>query len=863
MTPRPALPTLPIDPIVPQLVDTLATERSLVVEAAPGAGKTTRIPPAFLQAPYLAGKKILVLQPRRLAARLAASRVAEELGEAVGEQVGYQFRFERVAGPSTRVEFLTEGIFLRRILGDPQLADTGLVIIDEFHERHLQGDIALALLRHLQQTSRPDLRLMVMSATLDGESVAAYLDHCPVFRKDVGRFPVDTTYLPDYGDKPLEQRVVDGVRQALDVRFPVQDGHVLVFLPGVGEIRRTQTALTQLEAENDLRVLPLYADLTPAEQEQALRPCPQRKVILATNVAETSLTIEGVTVVIDGGLARSPAHNHWSGLPMLRLARISQASAIQRMGRAGRTVAGHCLRLYSGEDFALRPAFDAPEIARLELTGTLLELKALGIADPFALPWFTPPPADAVESGLRLLVALGALTDEGEITSLGRALTRIPAHPRIGRFLLDAAAAGAAKEAGWVAAWMSAGNPGGGEITDLLDTLVRESGGRKGAHPLARSRTQLLRALPPEASGTMGTSGTTGSSRTTASTETALRKAMLHAFPDRVGRIRSVDHQLSRSRETGTSEVLLCGGGTAQFADRGAGSTHGYIVAVDAEERASQGLRAQQRIRLYADIDPDWLMDVMPSPLDERAEVQWNASQERVEAVSKWMYGKLTLDESRLPDDQVRSSAAARAVLLEQAVAAGLGAFVTGDAWLEWQARLYWAAHTLPEAGFPDFDADGEARVLASLVADKVSFAEIRAAHPLTLAKAALSPEQQRVLEAEFPTQVSLSGGRRLRIHYETERPPWGASRLQDFFGMAAGPHLGRGRLPLVLHLLAPNQRAVQVTTDLAGFWAREYPGLRKELGRRYPRHAWPEDPLRPPPPSERGGSGGKGRGGR
>jgi len=418
---------LPVDEILPRAVETLRRARSLVVEAPPGAGKTTRLPPALLDA-GVAGGEVLVLEPRRIAARMSARRVAEERGEALGETVGYQVRFEDVSSARTRLRFLTEGVLTRRLLADPKLAGVGCVVLDEFHERHLQADLALALLRRLQRTSRPDLKLVAMSATLDAAPVARYLDDCAVLRSEGRRFEVKVEHLTRHDERPLELQVEAAVRRLVSEGL---DGHVLVFLPGAAAIRRAQEACASVAAEAGLTVLPLHGELPAAEQDAAVRPSSRKKLILSTNVAETSVTIEGVAAVVDSGLARVASHSPWSGLPVLKVSRVSRASAVQRAGRAGRTREGRCLRLYTAQDFGARPEHDTPEVRRLDLAESVLELRAAGVGDPAAFEWFEAPSAEALEAAETLLRRLGATDASGRVTEAGRAMLRLPLHPRL------------------------------------------------------------------------------------------------------------------------------------------------------------------------------------------------------------------------------------------------------------------------------------------------------------------------------------------------------------------------------------------------------------------------------------------------
>ncbi|HEV2762354.1 MAG TPA: helicase-related protein, partial [Pyrinomonadaceae bacterium] len=439
--------SLPIDALLPRVLESLRAGPNLLIEAPPGAGKTTRVPSALLDAGD--GGEVWVLEPRRLAARLAARRVAEERGEQLGETVGYQVRFEEVAGPRTRLRFLTEGVLTRRLLSDPRLARVGAVVLDEFHERHLQADLALALLRRLQTTSRPDLKIVAMSATLEAAPVARYLGDCEVLRSEGRRFEVEVEHLARPDERPLASQVEAAVRRLVAEGL---DGDVLVFLPGAAEIRRAQEACAQVGREADQLVVPLHGELPAAEQDRAVRAADRRKVILSTNVAETSVTIEGVVAVVDSGLARVAGHSPWSGLPTLNVERVSQASATQRAGRAGRTRAGRCLRLYTAQDFHARPAHEAPEVERLDLAEPALELHANGVGDLRAFEWFEAPPAHALDAAETLLRRLGALDAAGRVTETGRAMLRLPVHPRLARLAVEGARRGVGSAARVVAA---------------------------------------------------------------------------------------------------------------------------------------------------------------------------------------------------------------------------------------------------------------------------------------------------------------------------------------------------------------------------------------------------------------------------
>lgn len=902
---------LPIDELLPEIIASLRREPNLVIEAPPGAGKTTRVPPALLDAGLAGDGEVWTLEPRRLAARLSARRVAEERGEAVGATIGYQVRFEEVASPSTRARFLTEGVLTRRLLSDPQLKKVGAVVLDEFHERHLEGDMALALLRHLQRATRPDLRVIVMSATLAPDPLARYLGGCPVLRSEGKRYEVEIEHLARVDERPLHVQVERAARRLCAAGL---DGDVLVFLPGAAEIRRAQEACASLAAEFDLLSLPLHGELPPAEQDAAIGPAGRRKLILSTNVAETSVTIDGVVAVIDTGLARIASHSTWSGLPTLEVARVSRASAIQRAGRAGRTRPGRCLRLYTVEDFNARPAHEAPEARRLDLAEAALELCAAGVRDLEEFEWFEAPDARALEAAETLLHRLGALDGEGHLTARGERMLRLPLHPRLARVVVEAEARGVARAGVAVAALIgerdirarqmfsdtrprrAAGASGPSDVLELLDLFgeasragfatdqLRRMNLDAGAvRAVERARRQLERLLgrknrgdgatkavreesekekgisfasvgregsdsgelasstqPSFATGHSFATESSPLSRLSTASEAELLISILAGYPDRVARRRAPE----------SAELLLSGGGAAALAPESVVRKASFLVAVDAGERRVAGGGRSGRggvtVRLASAVEPEWLIVLFADAIAETTEARWNAQGECVEVLTRLVYDKLILEESRADD---AGSAEAARLLAERALAAGWESFAEREAIERFLARVEFMAGAFPEHEFPALTEADVNESLARLCEGRRSFAELRAASGLLLEELQrrLSHAQARLLAEMAPERVALQrGGRQLRVNYERGQPPWIASRLQDFFGMREGPRVASGRVALTLRLLAPNQRPVQVTSDLAGFWQREYPRLRRELGRRYPRHPWPEDPLSP-----------------
>ena len=856
---------LPIDDVLPDVVAAVRERRTCVLVAPPGAGKTTRVPGALLDAGLVDGT-IVVLQPRRLAARLAAARVASERGVQLGGEVGYQVRFDRKTSAATRIEFVTEGVLTRRLLTDPELRGVGCVIIDEFHERHLDGDLALALVERLRG-KRGELALVVMSATLDAEPVAAYLRDAPIVRSEGRTFPVTIEHAAQPDDRPLGKQVAAAVRRVVQGGL---DGDVLVFLPGAGEIRRCAEDLEDAARTFDLAVLPLHGDLPVEEQDVAVRPSSRRKVILATNVAETSVTIDGVTCVVDSGLARIARHSPWSGIPSLEVEPVSRASCAQRAGRAGRTRPGHVVRLYTKHDHDTRRAFELPEVARADLAGAALELHGAGLRGLDELHWFEPPPAAAASAAAELLVRLGAVTAaaqggaavphggaaapsieaRGRITELGRRMLRFPVHPRVGRMLCEAEARGVAREACVIAGLLGArelrlerrgrgaearlSSPS--DLIDDLDALLDARSHRLRADRLRRDGLDIGTAHAVERAAKQLERIVDTRTRAPASDDDVDRElmiAILTAYPDRVG----------KRRAPKSAEIVFAGGGSGSLAPSSAVIEPALVVAVDVSETGGRGQASRVQIRRASAVDASWLLDLYLDRIAETDELVWNAAKERVERVVQMTYDGLAIDEHRDVEGARRAGVRAAELLAKQAIAAGIERFVDRDAFAQWRARVMFAAKVAPEAGIIAPTDDALAEVIARACEGAISFDELRKMGLLELLDAGLA-DKRALVDRLAPTHLALPRRRRAPIHYELDQPPWIASRMQDFFGLARAPSVGDGRVPLVLHLLAPNQRPVQVTTDLPGFWVKHYPALRKQLMRRYPRHAWPEDPT-------------------
>ena len=838
-------PDLPIDAHLPEICAQLLESRRLVLQAEPGAGKTTRVPPALIA--KLSGE-IWVAEPRRVAAVLAARRVAAEIGESIGKTVGYTVRFESVGTPETRLRYLTDGLLLRRLAADPLLIGVSVVILDEFHERRLAADLALGMLRRLQKGQRPDLHLLVMSATLQVEPLAQWLDQAPVSRVAGRVFPVQIDHVATVDSRPLADQVAAAVRQLGDVQ-----GDLLVFLPGAGEIRKTAQRLSPLAAELGRVIRPLHGSLPVAEQERALARESMPKIVLSTNLAETSVTLPDVVAVIDTGVARVAGFAAWSGLPTLQLQKISKASATQRAGRAGRTRPGRCLRLYTQFDHDQRPAFDKPEVLRSDLSETVLLLAQSGLTPQdqkrdAAQIWLDPPEAAAVDAASELLRTYKALDDAGVVTAHGRRLLALPLAPRLGQLLCVAHALGVADAGALAAALLSErdirpyaraparASHGDSDLFALRDAYLalqhcafdpataRDLGlDLQAARQVQRVHSQLLQAsrhvlghCPPEP----------------ADVESALGQAIVVAFCDR----------LAQRRAPESLELLTESGGIVRLSPQGE-VTHARLMAIlDAEERRD-GKTAVVQVRMAHGFDPLLILEAFADDVQTVSDLQWYAPGKRVVQRERLMFRQITLDESTRP---AKPSAATGALLRKQLTVTELGELVDPQA----VEQLIQRAHLARQNGLnlPPLGPEELERVWPQVYQEAISYNDLTQMD-VTLRMRDLLGAGGHQLDQWVPLSVTLPGGRRVRVQYPPGEAPWIASRLQDFLGMRDGPRLMQGRVPLVLHLLAPNQRPVQLTTDLAGFWQRHYPALRKELGRRYPRHAWPEDPLQALPP--------------
>lgn len=823
-----------------------------MLRAAPGAGKTTRVPAALLDAGVAADKQVVVLEPRRIAARAAAEFVARERGGAVGGEVGYRVRFEQRGDAATRLWFLTEGVLGRQLTRDPFLEHVGIVVLDEFHERHLQGDVALAVVRELQETVRPDLKLVVMSATLETDRLAAYLGDCPVLTSEGRVYPVQIEYDKEPDDRPLAGRVATAVRRVL--AQPDDAGDILVFLPGAAEIRRATEALEELAAEHQLSVVPLHGDLPLDAQQRVIRRGDRRKVVLSTNVAETALTIDGVTAVIDSGLARAARFDAKHGINVLRVGPISRAAADQRAGRAGRTAPGRCLRLWTHAEHVHRLEREVPEVLRLDLCGTLLELRAWGLRDVRRFGWLDPPGEGTMQHAERLLVQLGAIDADGGLTHTGRRMLDLSVAPRLARILVEAERAGCAETGALLAALASErdinleqrafGAPNveraAAGSSDLLlrmqlfmeaarahfdaGACARLGVDHRSARAVERARRQLLRALGR------------GERLAARVDEEVLLRCTLAGYPDRV----------TRRRSPGSARGVMVGGTGVVLMESSVAREPELFVAVEVDA-GPRGQRSEARVRLASAVRPEWLATMFPACVRQQRELIFDLDRERVVQRTREMFEDLVLRESVQLDVDLQH---AGVVLAEAARRDPLRAATVSEDVQGWLQRVRFLQRWMPELDWPD-DTDAVlTQAVEALCAGRRSFAETRAADLLDVLRGFLAHPQRAALEREAPASFRLPSGRVTPVIYAEAKPPAVAARIQELFGLTATPRLAAGRVPLVIELLAPNHRPVQITDDLESFWRTTYPEVRKQLRGRYPKHVWPEDPLAEPPTS-------------
>jgi ATP-dependent helicase HrpB len=799
--------SLPVDEALPRLKAALEGRNAAVLVAPPGAGKTTRVPLALLDAPWLGGRKIVMQEPRRLAARAAARRMAASLGEQVGETVGYRVRLDTRVGPRTRIEVVTDGLFLRMLQDDPSLETVGCVIFDELHERGLETDLSFALVREAQTALREDLRVIAMSATLDPGPVADRLGGAPLIESAGRMFPVETRYL----DRESAGRLDDATAAAIRAALKEQSGSALVFLPGVGEIRRVQERLQGVGA--DIDIAPLYGDLSPTDQDRAIGPSPpgRRKVVLSTSIAETSLTIEGVRIVIDSGQMRLPRFSPRSGMTRLETVKVSQASADQRRGRAGRLEPGVCYRLWTEEAQRGLLPFTAPEILDADLAPLALELAAWGVNDAATLPWLTPPPAAALATARALLLDLGAIDDRGTITPHGRAMSRIGQHPRLAHLVLKGRELGQGRVAGLLAAILGERDflrlPPGQRDVDLRHRVDIALSG-KAPRPILEMARRLSK-------GTDSDSSATGA-------------LLALAYPDRIGR-----------RRAGTSgRYLLSAGQGASLPEGDPMGNEEFVVVADLD-----GTAQNARIFLAAPITAGEIEDLYASRIVDEDVLSWSAREGVVLARRRRRLGALLLEDKPLarPDPD-----ALKAAMLDGVRQMGLTALPWSSDLQAWRQRVGFMRAI--DDSWPDLS---DAALLTSLgewlgpFLDGATRREHLQRVDLGAALRTRVPwEQARRLDSLVPTHIEVPSGSRIPLDYANPTEPTLSVRLQEMFGLTETPRIPGGRVPVTIHLLSPARRPVQVTRDLASFWKNGYRDVKSELKGRYPRHYWPDDPL-------------------
>jgi ATP-dependent helicase HrpB len=815
-------PPLPIDAALPELAAAFARQTAAVLVAPPGAGKTTRVPLVLANEPWAKDKKILVLEPRRLAARAAAERMATTLGETVGATVGLRVRFGSQVSRATRIEVVTEGVFTRLILDDPGLDGVAAVLFDEFHERSLDADLGLALARDAQAGLREDLRLLVMSATIDGARVAALLRGAPVIESEGRAFPVETRYLGRDTRQSIERQVADAVLSALRSA----PGSVLAFLPGGAEIRRAERLIAERIGDPSVDIVALYGALDRDAQDRAIAPAPagRRKVVLATSIAETSITIQGVRIVIDCGLARVPRYEPDVGLTRLETVRVSRAAADQRRGRAGRTEPGLCLRLWDEPQTAALEPYARPEILAADLSSFALDLAQWGEAEPARLAFLDPPPRPALAEARALLRELGAIDADGRITEEGRQLGRLPLPPRLARMVRDGSAVGAAQLAAAVAAVVSERGLGG----DDVDLAARLDAWRRDRSRRADDARQMARRWASASSPSPARGGGPGHEVGDASPGSLLALA----YPDRI----------ARNRGGGSGAFLLANGRGANVDPASSLAREPFLAVAELAGTAAQG-----RIVLAAPIALAEIDAQLGGRIESRDEAAFDPQSASIRARRLRRLGAVVLAEQTVkiaPGPETAQTLAAGIVRL------GLDRLPWTKALAQWRDRVMFLRRA-EGAEWPDLsDAAlaAEPSWLADALAGKTALADL-STDELAGAVMGLLPRNLRQrLDVEAPTHFAAPTGSRVPIDYAAPEGPKLSIRVQELFGLDRHPAIAAGRVPLVVELLSPAHRPVQVTRDLPGFWRGSYQAVRAEMKGRYPRHPWPDDPLRAPP---------------
>jgi ATP-dependent helicase HrpB len=835
--------SLPINAFAQEIIQRISRDRTLVLVAETGSGKTTQVPQILLKSGIAGEGRIVVLQPRRLAARAVARRVAFEMGVREGGLVGYRTRYERVESAETKILFMTDGLFVRLAQGTQDLKGISVVVLDEFHERGISTDLAAGMVRRLQSQRRPDLRVAIMSATLDAARLGVVFGVEPL--SVPGRMhPVDIRFL---GDIRANEDVIDrAVNAIVDAAGNLQ-GDGLVFMPGRNEIQRTIEALRSRLPSGAFEVMALHGGQSPEEQDRALNPSDRRKIVVATNVAETSLTIPGIRFVVDSGLARVHRFDPLRDLNALKLEPISQASARQRAGRAGRTAPGVCLRLWSEATQNRRAEFDAPEVHRIDLSEALLGLSVVGENDPLKFPWIDSPDSSALDRALRVLVGCGAMDTQGRLTLNGRAMAQIPAHPRLARALLEGARRGCAQRAGLWAAFLSERDPFDRENSESMrrhletddrpsDVIARERiflawhGGKANrmsidsdaAREVARAADHLSSAAL-RAAGDL-TQGSRGAQAGNSSDE-AIAESFMLGFPDRIA------WRLDRHRPHASMAQRRKVSIDKRSLHEGAGPLLAFEV-----RQSGGGDTTETTLSMTVALERAWLESTLPHRFANRVEERWEASSQSVEEIEEQLFDDTVIERTVRPS---RSLAVASEIIAVRMMEDGL----RPDEWEEqivpWIARTRWVASTFPQRDLLTYSDDDLRILFAEIAAGASRWSQVRGRSCLATVLSALSYEDQTFVQQMAPADILLPSGYNMKLIYENGQPPRGSAKIQDFYGLDQTPSVAGGRIAVRLEILGPNRRPLQTTADLAGFWRVLYPEIRNELRRRYPRHEW------------------------
>lgn len=845
---------LPIEELRGPLIKACRAHRRIVVQAPTGSGKSTRIPQFLIDEGMIPRGRVVVLQPRRIAARLLAARVATERGTRLGDEVGYQIRFEDLSGPRTRIKYETEGILLRHLISDPLLQEVEAICFDEFHERHLHADIMLARAMQLQRTVRPDLLLMVMSATLDTNPLQTYLSNCAILSSEGRTYPVTVEYLtrPQTARaEPLPQLAAREMDRLIREERP---GDALIFMPGAYEIHGTIRALQDYPSCREALILPLHGELPAREQDAAVANYNQRKIIVSTNVAETSLTIEGVRIVIDSGLARIPRFDPHRAINTLFIERISRASTDQRAGRAGRTAPGHCLRLWTEQEQKDRPLHEVPEIKRLDLAEALLAILAAGIEDLDTFPWFDPPESKALTEALRLLMDLGAVSgNDRRITPLGHRMASFPLHPRYARMLLAAEEYGCVRQAALIAA-LTQGRPiltrqtgtdnrkrrseilGDDAASDFFLLMRAWRFAVSARFDLNKCRrigvhAEAARTIQPVFDSFLKLAQRQGLAISNdPADDNAVCKSVLAGFADRV----------ARRRDAGTLVCDIVHGRSGQLVRESTVQDATLFVASEIDEIQS-GAQASVLIRLATRIEASWLSELFPEAVRETFVDLYDPRIQRVVREARITYHDLILS-SRRTEGPSKENAAR--LLAGEVLRGRIQLNKWNDQVEQWILRVRLLAHWCPELAFPALSAEDRELVIQQICLGSLSAREVRDKTVWSGVRALLSKHHRHLLDRYAPEHLDLGAARPFRLVYMEHAAPSFKARIQELFGIRRIPSIAMGRVTPVIHILAPNQRPVQVTQDLDGFWRDHYIDIRQTLKRRYPRHAWPEDPF-------------------